>query len=67
MGATITSGSVLADFQSTTQGVVLPRMTKTQRDAMTAVAGMVVYQTDNTPGLRVYNGTNWMRFTETAD
>lgn len=29
--------------------------------------GMAIYQTDNTPGLRVWNGTNWMRFTETAD
>jgi hypothetical protein len=53
---------------STTKGLLLPRMTKTQRDAIsTPVAGLAVYQTDNTPGLRVYNGTNWMRYTETAD
>jgi hypothetical protein len=30
-------------------------------------AGSVIYQTDNTPGIRVFNGTNWMKFTETAD
>jgi hypothetical protein len=43
-------------------------MTKAQRDLIAApVAGMAIYQTDNTPGLRVYNGANWMRFTETAD
>lgn len=29
--------------------------------------GMTIYQTDNTPGIRVHNGTNWMKFTETAD
>jgi len=53
---------------STTQGVLLSRMTKVQRDAIsTPVAGLLIYQTDNTPGLRVYNGTNWMRFTETID
>jgi hypothetical protein len=45
----------------------LPNLTKAQRNALTPAAGMAVYQTDNTPGLRVYNGTNWMRFTETAD
>jgi hypothetical protein len=43
-------------------------MTKTQRDAISSPAtGLMIYQTDNTPGLRVYNGTNWMRYTETAD
>ncbi len=56
------------EISSNTQGVVLPRMTKSQRDAIAgAVAGTMIYQTDNTPGLRVYNGTNWLRFTETTD
>jgi hypothetical protein len=58
----------IVEISSTTQGFLLPRMTKTQRDAITSPpAGLMVYQTDNTPGLRVYNGTNWMRYTETAD
>lgn len=60
--------SSLLELSSTTKGLVLPRMTKAQRDAIASpVAGMAVYQIDNTPGLRVYNGTNWIRFTETAD
>jgi hypothetical protein len=46
-------------------------MTKAQRNAINGgvsiPVGTVIYQTDNTPGLRVYNGSNWMRFTETAD
>lgn len=63
-----TTGSILLELNSTTRALLLTRMTKTQRDAIsTPVAGMLVYQTDNTPGLRAYNGTNWMRFTETAD
>jgi hypothetical protein len=67
-GATITNASALLDLQSTTKTIILPRMTKTQRDAITTkVAGMAVYQTDNTPGLRVYNGTNWMKYTEATD
>lgn len=66
---TVTPGaSSILDVSSTTKGVVIPRMTKTQRNAIaTPVAGMMIYQTNNTPGLRVYNGTNWMRFTETSD
>lgn len=62
------AASAALEVKSTTKGLLLPRMTKTQRDAISSpVAGLAVYQTDNTPGLRVYNGTNWMRYTETAD
>jgi lysophospholipase L1-like esterase len=67
-GATAANSKAILDIASTTQGILLPRMTKTQRDAISSPpTGLMVYQTDNTPGLRVYNGTNWMRYTETAD
>lgn len=60
--------SSILDVASTTKGVVIPRMTKAQRDAIASpVNGMMIYQTDNTPGLRVRNGTNWMKFTEATD
>lgn len=72
VNAQIGTGSLEASsalgINSTTKGFLLPRMTKTQRDAISSPAtGLAVYQTDNTPGLRVWNGSNWMRFTETAD
>jgi len=64
---TIESSAAL-QIIDTARGVLPPRMTKTQRDAIASPAsGLTIYQTDNTPGIRVYNGTNWMRFTETAD
>ena len=48
--------------------LLLPQFTKAQRDAISPLAtGMFVFQTDNTPGLRVYNGTNWIKFTEATD
>jgi hypothetical protein len=62
------TSSAALEVASTTKGFLLPRMTKTERDAISSpVAGLMIYQTDNTPGLRVYNGTNWMKFTEATD
>jgi hypothetical protein len=47
----------------------VPQANLSEREALgTALAaGTMIFQTDNTPGLRVWNGTNWMRFTETID
>lgn len=64
--STISSAKLI--ISSTTQGLLLPRLTKAQRDAIVnPVAGLILYQTDNTPGLRTYNGTNWVRYSETID
>ncbi len=67
LGATPGPSSLL-ELSSTTKAFVLPRMTQAQRNAIASpVAGMMIYQTNNIPGLRVFNGTNWMRFTEAVD
>lgn len=64
----VADASAAFEVRSTTKGLLLPRMTKTQRDAIASpIAGLAVFQTDNTPGLRVYNGTNWMKYTEAID
>jgi hypothetical protein len=47
--------------------IKLTPMTKVERDALPEVAGTVVYQSDETPGLRVFNGTNWVKFSESND
>ena len=67
IGTTTPSASAALEISSTTKGVLLPRMTKVQRDLIVKVAGLMIYQTDGTPGLRVCNGTNWIRYTETID
>ena len=60
--------SAQLDVSSTTKGLLLPRLTKSQRDAIISpAAGLMIYQTDTIPGLRVYNGTNWVRYTEITD
>lgn len=57
-----------ASVVSITQPLVAPQMTKAQRNALVSpILGYVIFQTDNTPGLRTFNGTNWVRYTETVD
>lgn len=46
-------------IDSTTGGLLLPRMTTAQRDAMTAYSGLVVYNT-NTNQINYYNGSTWV-------
>lgn len=59
------TGYSVGDVLSTTAGSISGfQFTVTK---LTGVQGLMIYQTDNTQGLRVYNGTNWMKFTETAD
>jgi hypothetical protein len=67
IGTTTPDGSAALEIKSTTKGLLLPRLSQAQRDAMgtgsiaAPVPGLVVYQTDNTPGLYAYDGTAWVR------
>jgi len=55
-------------INSTTKGLLLPRMTKAQRNAIGSPAnGLAVYQTDSTPGIRLYEDGAWNKPTVTAD
>jgi hypothetical protein len=68
IGASSTTNGAILNINSTTKGVIFPRMTRAQRNAIVLPPlGVMIFQTDFTPGLRVFNGTNWMRFTETID
>lgn len=52
--------SAALDVTSTTQGMLVPRMTQAQRTAIASPAtGLLVYQTDTTAGFYFYNGTTW--------
>ncbi|MCG5643660.1 tail fiber domain-containing protein [Flavobacteriaceae bacterium LSUCC0859] len=42
------------------KGILITRLTKSQRDAISAPAtGLLVYQIDNSPGLYFFNGISW--------
>ena len=50
------------DIESTTGGILIPRLTEIQRDAIGSPAtGLMIYQTDQTTGFYFYNGTAWTR------
>lgn len=54
--------SALLDVKSTTGGVLVPRMDMAARDAIAGgnpATGLLVYQTDNTPGFYYYDGAAW--------
>lgn len=64
LGTTSGSASAILNIRSTTKGILLPRMTKTQRNAISAPAtGLMIYQTDNGPGLYYYRG-GWKKLAE---
>jgi len=54
-------GSAIVEMNSTTKGMLMPRMTQTQRKAIgSPVTGLMVYQTDNTQqGVHFYDGSSW--------
>ncbi len=50
------------DIESSTGGILIPRLTETQRDAISSPAtGLMIYQTDQTTGFYFFNGTAWTR------
>lgn len=60
INTTSPNASAALDITSTTQGMLVPRMTQVQRNAISSPAtGLLVYQTDNTPGFYYYSGTAW--------
>jgi uncharacterized protein (TIGR02145 family) len=57
----VADGSAILEVKSTTKGFLPPRMSKDQRDAMTAVAGLQIWCTDCVPtaAMYFYDGSEW--------
>jgi endosialidase-like protein len=63
IGTTTPHSSSALDITSTTAGLLAPRMTQAQRNAITTPAtGLLIYQTDNAPGFYYYTGSAWVPF-----
>jgi hypothetical protein len=60
IGTTSPDPSCLFEVVSTSKGILIPRMTQTQRDAIvTPSTGLFIFQTNNSPGFYYYNGSTW--------
>ncbi len=55
-------GSAMLDIKSDTAGILIPRMTENQRNLINSPAtGLMIYQTDETPGFYYFDGFTWDR------
>ncbi|OSZ78344.1 hypothetical protein CAP35_08800 [Chitinophagaceae bacterium IBVUCB1] len=62
-GYTSGNASSVLDIKSTSKGILVPRMTQSQRTAISSPAtGLMVYQTDGTAGFYYYDGSDWQTF-----
>ena len=63
VGTATPNAAAQLDVSSTSKGFLAPRMTKAERDAIATVTsaskGLLIYQTDNTPGFYYYDGSSW--------
>lgn len=60
IGTAAPNASSLLEMTSTTKGLLIPRMTVAQRNAIASPAtGLMIFQTNNTPGFYYYSGTAW--------
>lgn len=53
------NANAILDAQSTTKALIIPRMTTTQKNAITPSAGMMVFDT-TLNSFTFYNGTSWL-------
>jgi hypothetical protein len=59
IGTTDPEDCAILDVSSTTQGFLLPRMTTTQRNAISnPITGLIIWNTSDLQ-VQVYNGTSW--------
>lgn len=67
IGTTTAEPSSAFTVASTSQGILLPKMTLSQRDAISnPTSGLLIFQTDNTPGFYYFDGTSWKGLIQTA-
>lgn len=64
IGTTTPEESAKLEIKSTSKGLLIPRMTSTERIGINLPAtGLIVFQTDGTTGFYYYTGSEWLRLT----
>ncbi len=60
IGTTTPDASSILEVKSTTQGILIPRMTANQKNAIVSPAlGLMVFQTNGASGFYYYDGSKW--------
>lgn len=60
IGTNNPSSSAILDLTSTSKGFLPPRMSESEKNAISSpVAGLMIYQVNNSPGLYYYTGSAW--------
>ncbi len=59
IGTATPHASAQLDITATNKGLLIPRVTQANRPASPAT-GLLIYQTNNTPGFYYYNGSTWV-------
>ena len=62
IGTVNVDSTALLELKSTNKGVLFPRLTEAQKNAITYPAnGLFIYQTDGSAGFYYYTGTMWLK------
>jgi hypothetical protein len=62
IGTSSPNAKAIIEIASTTQGVLFPRMTKVERDAITSPPiGLILFVTDDNEGLYIYKTSGWVQ------
>ena len=62
IGTTTPDASALLEVKSTNKGILIPRMTQAQRNAIASPAqGLLIFQTNATAAFYFYNGSTWIQ------
>lgn len=63
IGTNVPDPSSVLTISSNEQGLLIPRMEQSERDNINSPAtGLLVYQTNNSPGFYYFDGNNWITF-----
>jgi len=63
VGTITPDASAQLDVTSTNKGILIPRMSRAERDLIASPAtGLLIFQNNETPGFYYYNGTAWVPF-----
>ena len=61
IGTETPNASSLLELSSTSKGLLVPRMTENQKNAISSPAqGLLIFQTNGTIGFYSYDGSNWL-------